>query len=102
MEVLYDVLPLILYILGAGLLLVLILIGVRTLNILKRAEAVMDMVEDRAASLNETFKILNKVNQKLALVSDKMFDVFWGWISNTMLNRMGNKKKKRKEEEDDE
>lgn len=69
-----DVLPVILYILGSILLVVLIILGVKLINTLNKIENVVDDISKKANSLNGLFSIIDNMTDKLALLSNKMVD----------------------------
>lgn len=88
-----DVLPVVLYILGSILLVVLIILGVKLINTLNKIEDVVDDISKKANSLNGLFSIIDNTTDKLALLSNKMVDGIAFIIKRLF------KPKKRKEDE---
>lgn len=91
-----DVLPVILYILGSILLVVLIILGIKLINTMNKIEIMVDDINKKVVSLNGLFHIIDLTTDKLALLSDKMVDGI------TLVVKRIFKSKKRKEEYEDE
>jgi len=99
MELLLNtVLPIILYTLGAILLIVLIVLIIQLIQTTKRVNSIMDDVEKKVKSLDGIFHIIDFVTDKVSSVSDLFVDKVSGLISNLFTK----KKKKKKEEKIDE
>lgn len=94
-----DVLPVLLYILGSILLVVLIILGIKLIQTVDRANALLDDLEEKANSLNGLFTVVDNFSNAIALVGDRVVDGVTGMISNFFHKR---KKRKDKEEEIDE
>lgn len=93
MEFLNAFLPIILYIFGIVLLIVLIILGIRLIQTIDRANRLLDDVEQKVSSLNGFFHIVDTITDNLAFLSDKVVDTVSGFITKIF-------KRKKKEEED--
>ncbi len=86
-------LPVLLYTFGIILLIVLIILGIRLIQILDRCDKVIDNVEEKVNSLNGIFSVINKTSYGLSMISDKVISGVVGMIS-----RIFNKKKDKEED----
>lgn len=91
-----DVLPVILYILGSILLVILIILGVKLINTMNKINIVVDDINRKSKSLDGLFSIIDVTTDKLALLSDRMVDGI------TFIIRKLFSRKKRKENDSDE
>lgn len=91
-----DVLPVILYILGSILLVILIILGVKLINTMNKINIVVDDINRKSKSLDGLFSIIDVTTDKLALLSDRMVDGI------TFIIRKLFSHKKRKENDIDE
>ena len=66
-----EFLPMILYILGSILLVVLIILGIKLIVTMNKIENVVDDINGKVRSLNGIFSIIDLTTDKLALLSDK-------------------------------
>ena len=94
-----DVLPIILYTLGSILLVVLIILGIKLIQTIDRANVVLDDIEQKSKSLNGFFNIVDGLSNTIAVVGDRVIDGVSGMISHFFHKR---KKKKEENEEMDE
>ena len=69
-----EVLPIILYILGSILLGILIVLGIKLINVMNKMEKVVDDINTKVSSLNGVFNIIDATTDRLALLSDRMVD----------------------------
>ena len=92
-----EVLPIILYILGSILLGILIVLGIKLINVMNKMEKVVDDINTKVSSLNGVFSIIDATTDRLALLSDRMVD----GISLIIRKLFAKKKKKDKEKEND-
>ena len=90
-----EVLPIILYLLGSILLGILIVLGIKLINVMNKMEKVVDDINTKVSSLNGVFSIIDATTDKLALLSDRMVDS----ISLIIRNSFAKKKKNNKEKE---
>lgn len=86
-------LPMLLYTFGIILLIVLIILGIRLIQILDRCDKVIDNVEEKVNSLNGIFSVINKTSYGLSMISDKVISGVVGMVS-----RIFNKKKDKEED----
>lgn len=86
-------LPVLLYTFGIILLIVLIILGIRLIQILDRCDKVIDNVEEKVNSLNGIFSVINKTSYGLSMISDKVISGVIGMVS-----RIFNKKKDKEED----
>lgn len=92
-----EILPIILYILGSILLGILIVLGIKLINVMNKMEQVVDDINTKVSSLNGVFSIIDATTDRLALLSDRMVD----GISLIIRKLFAKKKKKDKEKEND-
>lgn len=90
-----EVLPIILYLLGSILLGILIVLGIKLINVMNKMEKVVDDINTKVSSLNGVFSIIDATTDKLALLSDRMVDS----ISLIIRKLFAKKKKNNKERE---
>lgn len=83
-----------LYILGATLIVCLIILSIKLINTITRVNNILDDVDNKIAKLDKAFNIIDVVTDNMALISDKLVD----GISN-LIRKMFNKKKIGKEDE---
>lgn len=95
-----DVLPILLYILGSILLVVLIILGIKLIQTVDRANAILDDLEEKAKSLNGFFNVVDSFSNTIAVIGDRVIDGISGMISSFFHKRK--KKKDKIEEEMDE
>ena len=92
-----EVLPIILYLLGSILLGILIVLGIKLINVMNKMEKVVDDINTKVSSLNGVFSIIDATTDRLALLSDRMVD----GISLIIRKLFAKKNKKSKEKEND-
>ncbi|MBE6157805.1 MAG: hypothetical protein E7160_03330 [Firmicutes bacterium] len=95
MEALNTVLPVLLYTFGIILLIVLIILGIRLIQILDKVEKAVDDTIAKVNSFNEAIGILSKAAYGVTTVSDKVIS---GLIA--IISKIFNKKDKEEKEED--
>ena len=96
MECMNTVFPVILYILGTILLIVLIILCLKVIGTLKKVDQVVDDVEKKVGKLDGIFDIIDRSTDAVSTVSDKVID----FISSAVVKLFS--KKKKKEEDTDE
>jgi len=74
-----EVLPVVLYLLGSILLVVLIILGIKLIITMNKIENVVDDINGKVKSLNGLFlnglfSIIDVTTDKISLLSDKMID----------------------------
>lgn len=83
-----------LYLLGAALIVCLIILSIKLINTITRVNNILDNVDNKIAKLDKAFNIIDVVTDNMALISDKLVD----GVSN-LIRKMFNKKKLGKEDE---
>ena len=91
MECLNVVFPVILYTLGAILLIVLIILCLKVIGTLKKVDKVVDDVENKVGKLDGVFSIIDKSTDAVSLVSDKIID----FVSSAVMKIFSRKKNKK-------
>ena len=89
-------LQIILYVLGAVLLVVLIILSLRLLNAVSKLDNIIKEVEIRLGKLDKMLNFIDIVTDSMALVSDKIVDGISGVLKRIFM------RKKRKEDDIDE
>ena len=69
-----EFLPLLLYVLGSILLVVLIILGIKLIITMNKIEIVVDDITKKVKSLDGLFSIIDMTTDKLAMLSDKVVD----------------------------
>ena len=69
-----EILPIILYILGSILLVVLIILGIKLIITMNKIENVVDDISMKVESLNGFFSIIDMTTDKLAMITDKVVE----------------------------
>ena len=99
MNELNQIFPIILYILGAILLVVLIVLAFRLMKTLTKLDEVIDDINMKSKKLNGVFDIIDSAADTVSFISDH----FANSISNMFSNVFGwmKRRKKRKKEEEE-
>ena len=90
------VLPILLYTLGSILLVVLIILGIKLIQTVDRANAILDDIEEKSKSLDGLFSMFDNISNGIAIVGDRVVDGIAGMVSSFFHKR---KTRKIKEEE---
>ena len=69
-----EILPIVLYVLGSILLVVLIILGIKLIITMNKIEIVVDDITKKVKSLDGLFSIIDMTTDKLAMLSDKVVD----------------------------
>ena len=91
-----EVLPILLYTLGSILIVVLIILGIKLIQTVDRANAILDDIEEKSKSLDGVFSMIDNFSNAIAIVGDRVVDGIAGMVSSFFHKR---KKRKMKEEE---
>lgn len=102
METIMSILPIILYILGGILLVVLIILSIKLIHTIDRMNKVVDDVEVKVKSLNGFFSAVDFITDTLSGLSDRIVDVITSSISNLFTKKRRKKSKEKEELEDEE
>lgn len=93
-------LPILIYILLCVLLVLLIIIAVKVINTMNKVEEIVDEVDSKVKSLNGAFGIVDKLTDKLSLITETVSDSILVLIK-SMVGKIKNRKG-RKEIKDEE
>lgn len=69
-----EFLPIVLYVLGSILLVVLIILGIKLIITMNKIEIVVDDITKKVKSLDGFFSIIDMITDKLAMLSDRVVD----------------------------
>lgn len=94
MEVLNEIFPIILYFLGSIFLAVLIILIVKLIATVDKANEMLDDINKKMKTFDGVFNALDTVNEKLSSFGNKVVDVVLSVVS-----KITNKKKKGKEDD---
>lgn len=94
MDTLSVVLPIVLYILLAALVVTLIILAVKVIQLVDKANGLVANLEEKVNSLNRFFAMIDNVTDAISGVSDKMVDGISGFIM-----RIFNRKKRKESDE---
>lgn len=75
-----EVLPIILYILGSILLVVLIILGVKLIITMNKIEDVVDDINTKVKTLDGFFSVIDFTTDKLAMLSDRVVETISSFI----------------------
>jgi hypothetical protein len=89
-------LPILLYVAGIFLLIVLIIIGIRIIRTMNKVDTIVADVDKKVKSLNGLFSFIDNTTDKLSFLTDKVVDSLSGFL----MNMFSKKNKKKKEEEE--
>jgi len=96
MEILYQILPIIIYILLSGLLVVLIILGIKLIETVNKTNAVLDDLEKKSKSLDGVFSTIDNITDVVSSASEKLIDGVASLIGKLLSMK---KRKKKKEDE---
>lgn len=99
MECLNTIFPVILYILGSILLVVLIMLCFKIMGTLKKVDQVVDDVNIKVGKLDGVFNIIDRSTDAISTVSDKVIEFISGAITKLFLRKKNKKEEKDYEEE---
>ena len=94
MQVLSEMLPIIIYILLIGLIIISIIIGVKLIMALNKIDKIINDVDEKVSSLDGLFKAINSTTNKITGI----YQTAYGFVSN-ITNKLFIRKNKRKEDE---
>lgn len=97
MEEILDFFPIILYLLGTVLLIVLIILGIKLIYTINKTNEILDDAYNKTKSLNGLFHAIDSVTDVLSNLSDSIVSNITG-----IVRKLFNKKKKSKETDKDE
>ncbi len=100
-DFLETVLPILLYIAGITLLVVLIIIGIKFIKTLNRVDSIVEDVDNKVKALNGFFQIIDVATDKLSFLTDKFTDSISSFVIKLFKGKY-NKKKEEKHEKEEE
>ena len=98
---LQSYLPVCIYILLIILLIYGIILMMRLINLIDRANVILDDVENKVSSLNGLFNLIDFTTNKVELFTDRFFDISSIITSRILKSNKKRKKKNKKEEGED-
>ena len=75
-----EVLPVILYILGAILLVALIVLTVKLTITIHKIDKVVDNITEKVTALDGVFSVVNAVSNKFTFITDKVVNIIYSLI----------------------
>ena len=75
-----EFLPIILYVLGSILLVVLIILGVKLINTMNKIDSIVNDINGKMKSLNGFFSVIDFTTDKLAMLSDRVVETISSFI----------------------
>ena len=75
-----EVLPVILYILGAILLVALIVLTVKLTITVHKLDKVVDNITEKVTALDGVFSVVNAVSNKFTFITDKVVNIIYSLI----------------------
>lgn len=97
MEALMEVLPILLYSLAIILVIVFIILGIKLIATINKANAILDDVERKSKSLNGLFNVIDSVTDTLSVLSDTVVASITSVLGKIIPKR---KRKERKKEDE--
>lgn len=87
MEALQQVLPIFIYILLIGLLIIAIIIGIKLIITMNKVEKIVDNVEGKINSLNGIFNIIDLASGKVSCIYEKIIDILSGTVDKLFFSK---------------
>jgi len=75
-----EILPIILYVLGSVLLVVLIILGIKLIITMNKIENVVDDINTKVKTLDGFFSVIDFTTDKLAMLSDRVVETISSFI----------------------
>lgn len=99
MEFLSELFPIILYFLGAVLLVVVIILITKLITTVDKVNILLDDIEDKSQSLNGLFDAIGKIGDTLSAANNRVTGFIAG-IASKLFKEKRKRKKEKVEEED--
>ena len=99
MDFLNEVFPIILYFLGAVLLVVVIILITKLISTVDKVNILLDDVEEKSQSLNGLFDAIGKVGDTLSAANNRVTGFIAG-VASKLFKEKKKRKKEKTEEED--
>ncbi len=97
MEEILHYFPIILYLLGTFLLVIMIILGFKLIRMIDKTNAILDNAYNKIESLNGIFKVIDSFTNVMSSINDRVIHN----ITNIMNKFLNNKKRKKEIEEDE-
>jgi len=97
-----TVFPIIMYILGSTLLVVLIILVLKLIYTVDRTNEILDDVQVKIRTLDGLFNAIDTASSTIANISDTILDKFFGFLAKFTKKKKKNKIRKEEEEYFDE
>ncbi|MBE6155275.1 MAG: hypothetical protein E7164_00785 [Firmicutes bacterium] len=91
MNALSQILPIVIYILLIGLLIIGIIIGIKLIITMNKVEKIVNNVENKVNSLNGLFNIIEITSGKITGVYERIIDIVSGIVDKLFIGK-GNRK----------
>ena len=75
-----EILPVVLYILGAILLVALIVLTVKLTITVHKIDKIVDNITDKVTALDGLFSVVNAVSNKFTFITDKVVNIIYSLI----------------------
>ena len=98
---LMEFLPVVLYVSAIALIIVLIVLGVKLITTVDRANRILDDLERKTRSLNGLFHVIDSITDTLSVFSDTLVSSITG-VFGKVFQKKSKKKKLKKEISEDE
>jgi len=98
MKLANQVFPVILYVLGMVLLVVLIILAIKIMGTIKRINHIVDDINEKSGKLNGVFDIVDRMTDVVSNVSDRLVE----FTSSALISLFSRKNKKKEEESENE
>lgn len=93
-----DILPVLMYLCGIVLLIVLIILGIRLIGFTEKADKLLDDVGEKSKKLDGVFSVIDKTTDGISSISDRIVD----GLSSVVLKVFRKKYNNKEEENEDE
>lgn len=87
-----EFLPIVLYILGSILLVVLIILGIKLIITMNKIEDVVDDINTKVKTLDGFFSVIDFTTDKLAMLSDRVVETVTSFIKKIFRRKEDGKK----------
>ena len=87
-----EILPIILYVLGSILLVVLIILGIKLIITMNKIEDVVDDINKKVKTLDGFFSVVDFTTDKLAMLSDRVVETIATFIKKLFRRKEEEKK----------
>lgn len=101
MEGLYEILPILIYMLVAALLVVLIILGLNLVKTVQKTNILLDDIEKKSQSLNGVFESVDNISNSLTKAGDRILDGLTNYVTGLFSRRKKKVKKIETEEDED-